>query len=146
MKKLLEKLNYKGQERIALLNSDMKFLDALSSELENVVVDTDIDPRCPYSYVIIFVKNISDIDNAAPMLLHNLTADGVLWFCYPKKSSKNYKSDISRDHGWKSLSDSGFYGIRMISVDDDWSALRFRNIRYIKSTRKDSRTETEKDK
>jgi hypothetical protein len=58
----------------------------------------------------------------------------VLWFAYPKKSSGKYSSNIDRDHGWKTLNDSGFYGIRLVSVDDDWSALRFRSIRFIKST------------
>jgi hypothetical protein len=61
-------------------------------------------------------------------------ADGVLWFCYPKKTSKKYSSDIDRDHGWKVLNDSGFYGIRLVAVDENWSALRFRNKKYIKST------------
>jgi hypothetical protein len=133
MKKLLEKLNYKDQPRIALLNTDPAFLDSLSSGLENVIIDKEIDPRCPYSFILIFVKNISQVEHATPVVLHNLTADGVLWFCYPKKTSKNHTSDLSRDHGWQTLNDSGFYGIRMVSVDDDWSALRFRNTKYIKS-------------
>jgi hypothetical protein len=66
-------------------------------------------------------------------VLHNLTADGILWFCYPKKTSKKFSSDLERDRGWKALNDAGFFGIRMVSIDDDWSAMRFRNIRFIKS-------------
>ena len=69
----------------------------------------------------------------APMILHNLMADGILWFCYPKKTSKKYKSDIDRDHGWEPLNDSGLHGIRLVAIDNDWSALRFRNKKYIKS-------------
>jgi hypothetical protein len=134
MKKLLQKLNYRGQQRIAILKSDDGFFDAVASELENVTVDKEIDPRCPYGFIIVFVKTVAEVESVSPVVLHNLTADGILWFCYPKKSSNNYKSDISRDHGWKPLTDSGFYGIRMVSVDDDWSAMRFRNIKYIKST------------
>ena len=134
MKKLLDKLNYKDQPRIALINTDPVLLDSLSSGLENVIIDKEIDPRCPYSFILIFVKSLQEVENATPVVLHNLTADGVLWFCYPKKTSKNYKSDLSRDNGWKPLTDSGFYGIRMVSVDEDWSAMRFRNIKYIKST------------
>ena len=60
-------------------------------------------------------------------------ADGILWFCYPKKTSKKYNSEIDRDHGWKVLNDSGFYGIRLVAIDENWSALRFRNKKYIKS-------------
>lgn len=132
MKKLLEKLNYKGQPRIAILNSDSGFFESLSAELKNVIIDKVIDPRCPYSFILIFAKSISEVEDATPVVLHNLTADGILWFCYPKKSSRNLKSDINRDNGWESLSNSGFHGIRLVSIDDDWSALRFRHTKYIK--------------
>jgi len=134
MKNLLAKLNYKGQDRIALINADENFTISLSDELKEVIIDKNIDPRYPYSFMILFVKNISEVEQFTPMTIHNLIADGILWFFFPKKSSKKYHSDLDRDHGWKVLNDSGLHGIRMISVDEDWSALRFRNAKYIKST------------
>lgn len=134
MKSLLDKLNYKGQKRIAIINPEENFLLSISGELKDIIIDRIIDPRYPYEYIIIFVKSASEVESIAPMTLHNLMADGVLWFCYPKKTSKKYSSDIDRDHGWKALNDSGLYGIRMVAIDEDWSALRFRNKKYIKST------------
>ena len=136
MKELLRKLNYKGQERIALINAKEDFALALSAELKSVVIDKEIDPRYPYSFIILFVKSVSEVEHITPMALHNLMADGILWFCYPKKSSKKYSTDLDRDHGWSTLNDSGLHGVRMVSVDDDWSAFRFRNARYIKSFKK----------
>jgi hypothetical protein len=133
MKRLLVKLNYKGQERIALINAEDSFAISLTNELKDVKIDKEIDPRFPYGFVLIFVRNISEVDILAPIALHNLLVDGVIWFCYPKKRSKKYKSDIDRDHGWKALNDSGLHGIRLISIDGDWSALRFRNAKFIKS-------------
>ena len=134
MKNLLERLNYKGQKRISIINAEESFLNSISSELNDVTVDKKIDPRYPYEFIIIFVKNVSEVEQIAPVTIHNLMADGVIWFCYPKKSSKKYSSGIDRDHGWKVLNDSGFHGVRLIAVDTDWSALRFRNKKYIKST------------
>ena len=134
MKNLLEKLNYKGQKRIAIINAEESFLNSIASDLNNVTVDKKIDPRYPYEFIIIFVKSVSEVEQIAPVTIHNLMADGVIWFCYPKKSSKKYSSGIDRDHGWKVLNDSGFHGVRLIAVDTDWSALRFRNKKYIKST------------
>ncbi len=134
MKSLLEKLNYKGHNRISVIGAEQSFINSVSSELKDAIIDEEIDPRYPYEFMIIFVKSISEVESIAPMTLHNLKADGVLWFCYPKKTSKKYKSDIDRDHGWKPLNDSGLFGIRLVSLDDDWSAFRFRNIKYIKST------------
>jgi hypothetical protein len=134
MKDLLVKLNYKGQNRIALINADEDFKTAISNELKGVIIDNEIDPRFPYGFIMLFVRNSSEVEQYSPMVLHNLLADGILWFCYPKKSSKKYKSNIDRDHGWQSLNNSGLHGVRMISIDEDWSALRFRNVRYIKSS------------
>ena len=134
MKNRLDKLNYKGQKRISVINAEEHFVESISTELRDVIIDRKIDPRYPYQFIIIFVKTISEIEMLTPMTLHNLMDDGVLWFCYPKKTSKKYSSDIDRDHGWKVLNDSGLYGIRMVAIDKDWSALRFRNKKYIKST------------
>ncbi len=134
MKSLLEKLNYKGQQRIAFINSGKDFSLAVPGELEGVQVDSDIDQRFPYEYMVLFVRQVREVEKLAPVALHNLVADGILWFCYPKKSSKKFSSDLDRDHGWNALNDEGFYGIRMVSVDEDWSALRFRNKKFIKST------------
>ena len=135
MTDILVKLNYKGQNRIAVINAEADFFDLISKLLPDVIIDGIIDPRFPYSYIILFVKSKSDIDHLTPVALHNLTADGTLWFCYPKKTSKKYSVDIDRDHGWDALNNSGFRGIRMVSVDDNWSALRFRNVKYIKSAK-----------
>ncbi|MBN1109103.1 MAG: hypothetical protein JXR66_01460 [Bacteroidales bacterium] len=134
MKQLLKKLNYKSQPRIAVLNSEEQFLKAMKEELGDVITDTEIDQRCPYSFIIVFAEKEKEVEAITPVVLHNLTADGILWFCYPKKTSKKNRSDLERDRGWKSLNETGFYGVRMVSVDDDWSAIRFRNIRFIKST------------
>jgi len=134
MKNLLEKLNYKGQKRISIINAENAFISSISPELKDVTIDQKIDPRYPYEFIIIFVKTVSDVEQFAPMTLHNLKADGVLWFSYPKKTSKKYSSEIDRDHGWKVLNDSGLFGIRLVAIDADWSALRFRNKKYIKST------------
>jgi hypothetical protein len=136
MQNLLDKLNYKDQRRIAILNSEENFFNIISKLLKDVIIDKAIDPRCPYELILIFVKTVSEVEFFAPVALHNLIADGILWFCYHKKSSGKYNVELDREHGWEVLNRSGFYGIRMVSVDDEWSAFRFRNIKYIKSTSK----------
>jgi len=133
MKNLLDKLNYKRQTRIAVINTEETSELIKSPELKDIRIDTEIDQRYPYEFMIFFVRSVSDVKKFTPIALHNLSVNGILWFCYPKKSSKKYRSDIDSDHGWKALNDSGFYGIRMVAIDDDWSAMRLRNIKYIKS-------------
>ena len=132
MKNLFAKLNYKGQTRMAIINAEESFYVSVQKELRNIVIDKEIDPRYPYDFIMIFVKSISDVESLASMALHNLMVDGTLWFCYPKKTSKKYSSDIDRDHGWDALNNFGFRGVRMVAIDDDWTAMRFRNIKYLK--------------
>ncbi len=134
MKSLLQKLNYKGQKRIAILRDGKEVFPGIADDLENVVVDNEIDQRFPYDFMIIFVNKISEVKYYAPIALHNLVADGILWFCFPKKTSKINNPAIDRDHGWKALNDLNFFGIRLVALDDDWSAMRFRNRKYIKSS------------
>jgi hypothetical protein len=134
MEDLLTKLNYKGQQRIAVINADEKFPAFPENKLVGVQIDKDIDQRFPYEFIILFVQHVSEVELLAPKALHNLTSDGVLWFAYPKKTSKKISSDIDRDHGWEVLINRGFDKVRLIAIDDNWSALRFRNVRFIKST------------
>ena len=133
MDKLMSKLNYKSQQRIAVINADEKILVFLEKELTGVQIDKEIDQRFPYEFMILFVRSVSEVELLAPKALHNLTSDGILWFAYPKKTSKKLSSDIDRDHGWEILIDRGFDKVRLVSIDNDWSALRFRNVRFIKS-------------
>ncbi len=80
--------------------------------------------------VIVFVKDRNDIDMLAPKAISKLAVDGVLWFAYPKKSS-GMKTDIQRDHGWEVLAKEKFIPVTQISIDETWSALRFKPINKI---------------
>lgn len=133
MKELLNKLNYKDQRRIAVVNSEQGFFEAITNELKGVITDREIDQRCPYTFMMVFVRSVSEVEHYAPIALHNLTADGNLWFCFPRKTSKRLQTDIDRDNGWRALNASGFREIRTVILDDDWSAMKFRNSKFIKS-------------
>ena len=135
MEYLLKKLNYKEQERICIVNGNNGFVDKIQKLKPGIRVDEEIDPKYLYEFCLIFVKGESDLKDTVPQSIHNLTEDGVLWFAYPKKSSKKYNSDISRDKGWDLVNSHGFQPVRQVSIDEDWSALRFRNVRFIKRTK-----------
>ncbi len=134
MQELLKKLNYRGNERIAVINSGEEFFSKIRDELNEVIIDSEIDKRYPYEFMLIFVSSVDEVEHYSSAALHNLVADGILWFCYPKKTSKKYNSGPERNRGWDSLNNAGLFGIRMVAIDKDWSALRFRNIKYIRST------------
>lgn len=135
MEYLLKKLNYRDQERICIVNSNNGFVDKMQKLKPRIRVDPVIDPKFLYDFCLVFVKHESDLKDTVPRSIHNLAEDGVLWFAYPKKTSKKFNSDISRYRGWELVNYHGFEAVRQVSIDDDWSALRFRNARYIKRSK-----------
>ena len=54
-----------------------------------------------------------------------LREDVKFWIAYPKLASK-IASDLSRDKNWDFISDYGFEAVRMIALDNAWSAVRFK--------------------
>jgi hypothetical protein len=83
-------------------------------------------------YAVVFVTQQHEIDRLAPQIVEKLEGDALVWFCYPKKSSKNYTCNFNRDTGWQVMGSLNLEPVRMVAIDKDWSALRFRNVKYIK--------------
>lgn len=135
---VIRKLRFRGQNRIAIINAPEEHFSRLIQKLPEVQTDRTIDQRYLYEFMIVFVSNSAEVKNHATAALHNLAADGVLWFVYPKKNSKTIRTDIDRDHGWHPLEEKGFRRVSQVAVDDSWSALRFRNAAYVKSAKREA--------
>lgn len=133
MEEILKKLKYSDQDRIAVLNAPKDFIRKLDKTLPGVQIDTEINARFLYDFMIIFTPDSNEVKRFGPKGIHNLADDGKLWMVYPKGTSRKYSSDINRDHGWEAVLETGMRPVSQVSVDDDWSALRFRNARYIRS-------------
>ena len=82
--------------------------------------------------MLAFVLTEEELRLTAERLLDNRANDAVIWIAYPKKSSGKYKSSINRDCGWEPLAVLEVEPVRQVAVNDDWSALRFRQVKYIK--------------
>ena len=50
-----------------------------------------------------------------------------------RRLRKNTVPIFRRDNGWSALGELGYEGVSLISIDDDWSAFRFRKSDYIKT-------------
>jgi hypothetical protein len=82
--------------------------------------------------MLAFVTRKSEVDALAPLVAARAQGDAIVWFAYPKGTSKRYSCDFNRDTGWEALKAEGFDTVRAVAIDEDWSALRFRRIEYIK--------------
>ena len=87
----------------------------------------------PLSFSLAFVTKQAEVDACARGAAERTVGDAVVWFAYPKQSSKRYKSEIDRDRGWDVLGAAGFEPVRMVAIDEDWSAVRFRRVDFIKA-------------
>jgi hypothetical protein len=84
-------------------------------------------------FLLAFVTRKSEVDALAAPVAARAEGDATVWFAYPKGTSKRYKCDFNRDTGWDALKALGFDAVRAVAIDEDWTALRFRRVEYIKS-------------
>ncbi len=137
MNPILQKLNVRPG-MTALVRNVPADLHPLLADLRAVatVYDDVLDENV--TFALVFATKQEEIDALAPLISEKATGDAVVWFAYPKGTSKRYKCDFNRDTGWATLGRFGFEGVRQVAIDDDWSALRFRRVQFIKSLKRDA--------
>ena len=146
MNSVVEKLQLKKDQKAIILNSPLDVMPKLISR--NVDFSVEHAREQEYHLVLIFCTTKYEIDTWLDRALSLKTEDGALWVAYPKKSSK-IRTDLARDDGWKSVEDSGWLPVRQIAIDNNWSALRFKQRSTIKELKRgtdhpavDSKTKT----
>ncbi|MFM9910435.1 MAG: hypothetical protein ACKVOW_13875 [Chitinophagaceae bacterium] len=133
MNSIFKKMNYKDQKLIHSINSPDSFETVLKEMAAIATIKKKINETDTAEFIIAFCTKQEEVDKLAIIFSKALKSDGLLWFAYPKGTSKKYKCDFNRDTGWDVLGKYGFEPVRMIAIDEDWSALRFRKVEYIKS-------------
>ena len=125
------KLNLKDQTEIVVLNTPASFEPELKA-LKGVIVRRDTKGG-DSSFSLAFVTTQKEVDALGPRVGKKAKGDAIVWFAYPKGSSKKYQSEIDRDSGWAVMGRAGFEPVRMVAIDEDWSAVRFRRVEFIKT-------------
>lgn len=120
---LAQKLQIKPNARVLVLKAPQGYADALAPSPEGVTVATTA--RGQFDVVHLFVKRAKEMEESAPKAIAAVREGGVLWISYPKKSSK-VTTDMSRDSGWKALEEAGWGPVAQVSIDETWSALRWK--------------------
>jgi len=131
---IFDKLNLKDQETVVVINSPHSFEDELR-QLKGVKIVRDTQGLSSVEFAVAFVTKRKEVDRVARKLIKKSAADATLWFAYPKGTSKTIKSEINRDTGWDVLRSAGFDTVRLVAIDADWSALRFRRKEHIGNAR-----------
>ena len=82
-------------------------------------------PDANLDFVQVFVRNSEELEELIPAAIKALKRDGLLWISYPKGTS-GVSTDLNRDILWAAMKKYRLSGVAMVSIDDVWSAMRFR--------------------
>jgi hypothetical protein len=134
MSSLAKKLLIKQGHRIAVLNPPLKYVEDLRPLPDGAECPSALAGQ--YDFVHLFAGNKAELEKLLPQALGALKKDGLFWVSYPKQSSK-VKTDLNRDILWKLVGKHGFDGVSLISINDVWSAMRFRAHEAVGKNKKD---------
>jgi len=128
---VFEKLNLKDQAEVVVLQAPLSFEPELAWLPDRRVV-RDVAEVDAVRFALAFAYMKSELDALSAVLVSKAEGDAILWFAYPKRTSKRYRADFDRDRGWEVLRAGGFEPVRQVAIDADWSALRFRRTVYVR--------------
>ena len=131
MTSIFQKLNLKTQQEIVVFNVPASFEPELA-RLESVKIVRNPKKPVKVQFALAFARQQAELDRLSKILAAHAEGDALLWFAYPKGTSKRFTCEFNRDTGWHVIRDAGFESVRQVAVDEDWSALRFRRLEYVK--------------
>ncbi|MEO8802101.1 MAG: hypothetical protein ABI304_08430 [Rudaea sp.] len=138
MATIFDKLNLKDQREILVINAPASF-EAELVTLGDIAILRDAKAAKQIGFCLAFVTRIAELETLTTSLPRKAKGDALLWFAYPKGTSKKYQCEFNRDTGWDAMRQAGFDTVRQIAIDDDWTALRFRRVEFIGAGAKRSR-------
>jgi hypothetical protein len=132
---LFKKLNLGAHDEIVVLNAPDSFEAALK-QLKGIKIERNPSKPKAIKFGMAFARTQTELDRTSKVLASASEGDAVLWFAYPKGTSRRYTCEFNRDSGWGVIRAAGFDSVRMVAIDEDWSALRFRRLEYVKGAGK----------
>jgi hypothetical protein len=129
---VFQKLNLTTQKRILVYGVPDSFSGELN-KLKDVEIERDARKPRAVQFALAFAVTQAELDRVSKLLAAAAEGDAILWFAYPKGSSKRYRCEFNRDTGWHVMTAAGFETVRQVALDQDWSALRFRRSQFVKA-------------
>lgn len=76
-------------------------------------------------FALVFAVSQHQLKGILADVVPSLQKEANLWVAYPKRTSK-IASDLSRDSQWEIINHHGFESVRIIALDNMWTAVRFK--------------------
>ena len=121
---LAKKLQLKPGGRLMVVGAP----DALKRELAAIAAGAGE----PCEGALVFCRGPQDVEAWAARAIAAAGEDGLVWFAFPKGDAGK-AAGIGRDVGWDAVARLGWRGVRVISIDDDWTAKRCRETSKVKA-------------
>jgi hypothetical protein len=119
---LANKLYIREGYRIAILNPPVGYSQLLGELPENVTVANSLEGE--FDVIQFFVTKRKKLEEKLSGLSNALRSRGLVWVTYPKGNQSD--ADINRDSIVAYAKPIGLKAAAQVSVDDSWSALRFK--------------------
>jgi hypothetical protein len=120
---LAKKLLLKAGYRYFILNAPPGYEKIPGSIPENAKQEKKLEGD--FDLVLLFVLNRKELNQYWDRVRKVMKQHGSIWVAYPKKSSA-INSDLTMMDGWEITGNTGWDGVSLISLDNNWSAARFR--------------------
>lgn len=124
-KSIAQKLFIKPGNKFLLVNPPAGYIAQMGQLPEGTILLSD--SSCLVEVIQVFVTNRLELEAQLSQLKDLLAPKGMIWVTYHKGTSK-VKTDINRDTINAYAGSLGLQSVAMISIDDDWSALRLKLI------------------
>ena len=119
---LANKLYIREGYRIAVLNPPVGYSQLLGELPDNVTVANSLEGE--FDVIQFFVTKRKKLEEELSGLSNALRSRGLVWVTYPKGNQLD--ADINRDSIVAYAKTIGLKAVAQVSVDDIWSALRFK--------------------
>ena len=123
------KMMFRAGHKVRFVNAPPDVVDLIGGLPEGVRETDPTDPAEGKSadIIMLFANNRTDLEALLPPLRVLMTPDTLLWVAYHKGSSP-VKTDINRDSIWAYARTIGFDAVGNISINEDWSSIRLKQI------------------
>lgn len=119
---LIKKLGLRNGDRYFFFNPPDHYLSLLGALPENAKSLSEEDESADFIHA--FIKNFDELEAAIVFLKPMMMKDAILWLSWPKKSS-SVATDLTRDRIREFVLANGLVDVKVASVDEVWSGLKF---------------------
>jgi hypothetical protein len=120
MKSVAEKARIKPGTTVAVINPVDDVVKAWG-----VPTDVSFVKPAAAQIVLLFVKTRAELQSKMPRAVEGLAPGATVWVMF-RKGSKAAGLDMKRDDVWEIACRLGVRPVSLLSVDETWSAFRFR--------------------